>query len=76
MMFTRQHYEAIAQVIAEQHAMVDKTRDPTRVLGPHFVIRCVTSGLAKMFQVDNPHFTYQKFREACGETLDTSMPGD
>jgi hypothetical protein len=54
-MFTKQHYEAIANLIHHLPA-TEEQEDLIDVLVEEFI---------KLFQKDNPNFNYHKFRDAC-----------
>lgn len=73
-MFTRRHYKVIAEVISSEHAAVSSR--PVDRAQAFFTIRRVMIGLERMFKRDNPAFTSDKFREACGEVLTWNMPAD
>ena len=56
-MFTRQHYEAIAEIM--------KINSTKEVCATRLVILDIAEELANYFAQDNPRFDRQKFLEAC-----------
>ena len=58
-MFTRRHYEAIAEVLKEYFAAADEAIYPG---GPR---PSIEGGLAKMFAADNSRFDFARFYKAC-----------
>ncbi len=62
-MFTRQHYKAIAEIIAKRKPSFTTTRED---IGKMTVCRYITKDLADYFAADNEQFDRQKFLAACG----------
>lgn len=56
-MFTKEHYNIIAKIIADTHTWTD---------GEDEVIYDIVERLIEEFANDNPRFDAQKFRNACG----------
>lgn len=55
-MFTKQHYEAVAKILKEEHEHA----------GHACVIPSkIAERLAEMFATDNPRFDVERFRAAC-----------
>jgi|TARA_R110002167_G_scaffold133155_1_gene317880 hypothetical protein len=59
-MFTRRHYEAIAEVLKEYFAEQDYAE--THDIRPR---PSIEGALATMFEADNPRFDYVRFYNAC-----------
>jgi len=55
-MFTKQHYEAIANLISNLNPITEGEDDLIDVMVEEFV---------KLFSKDNPNFNAHKFRDAC-----------
>ena len=58
--FTRQHYRAIAAVLAD---LRDRFDDGGAC---QFGVECAADDLAAMFAAHNPRFDNERFRTACG----------
>lgn len=63
-MFTRQHFEAIAEILYQYGHVVGRNNDFDQ--GAEWAVSNVTEELANLFQKDNPRFDRQKFFEAAG----------
>jgi len=64
-MFSRQHYKAIAEIIAKQKsANAQDGTDTSEAI--NFVLFQLFADLADYFAQDNPHFNQEKFEKACG----------
>lgn len=58
--FTRRHYQAIAEVFALRNASFHQTHD-------EFVVDCdLAETVCEMFRLDNPNFNREEFLKACG----------
>lgn len=57
-MFQKRHYEAIAKVLNELQLDGNPRRDRE-------LTKQVAVALARMFKLDNPHFRWGTFLEAC-----------
>jgi len=66
-MFTRQHYERIAEILnAHVGCEVVSTADGSVLNRPIDCADCISLELAQMFADDNPRFDRVWFLEACG----------
>jgi hypothetical protein len=65
-MFTRQHYEAIAEMVYDQHQEANQFFDESMRGIAIGIVRHMATSLADYFAKDNPRFDREKFLEACG----------
>ena len=63
-MFTKQHYEQIAQIIKQNLPPEGATTNNS--IQSRSTLTCIAEDLADFFSEDNPRFKSLKFLEACG----------
>lgn len=59
--FARQHYEAVAKILAE-HTTIERRAGYNEAL---ILLNDLTKDFCKLFAEDNEHFDSEKFIEAC-----------
>lgn len=66
--FTRQHFEAIANIIKDNDwsKLGQTSQSDERAQAAHQVLRNVADDLADLFKQDNAQFDKARFMKACG----------
>lgn len=65
-MFTRRHFEAIAEIIRSNSNIVGESNSFDK--GAKYGGACIAQDLSDLFKEDNPQFDESRFFQACGLT--------